>query len=62
MNHKPSLEFYKNVQDIVSSKLKEKVYSTKIFEEYPDSLCDSLSHLYLDNKTYEKSVKKIKNF
>lgn len=58
--HKPSLEFYKNVQDIVSTKLKEKVYSTKIFEEYPDSLCDSLPHLYLDNKTYEKSIKKTK--
>lgn len=56
---KPKLDCYKNVQNQISSKLKEKVYSTKIFEEYPDILNGSLNHLYLDDNTYEKN--KIKN-
>jgi hypothetical protein len=58
---KPSYEFYKNVQNQVSSKLKEKVYSTKIFEQYPDILCESLVHIYKDDKTYENNIQKNKS-
>ena len=58
LRDKPNLEFYKNVQNQISVKLKEKVYSTKIFEQYPDILCQSLIHIYKDDKTYGNNIEK----
>lgn len=61
LSDKPNLEFFKNVQNKVYSKLKEKVYSTKIFEQYPELLCESFIHIYKDDKTYEDNVEKNKS-
>ena len=58
--NKPNLGCFKNVQEQINSKIKEGTYSTKIFEQYPDTLYDSLKHLYLDDATYEISKDKNK--
>ena len=59
LSNKPNLDFFQNIQKLVNSDLKDNVYSTKIFEKYPDMLYDSLSFIIKDENTLESN--KIKN-
>ena len=57
--NKPHYEFYANVKKTITDYLKAKEKSTKIFQQYPDIIYNSLNHLYIDDEAYEKN--KIKN-
>ena len=59
LSNKPRSEFLENIQKQVNSDLKNKVFSTKIFEKYPDMLYDSLGLVIKDEKIFESN--KIKN-
>lgn len=55
LSTKPNFDFFQKVQNEVGSELKKGTYSTKIFENYPDIMNNSLNLIIKDEKTFENS-------